>query len=334
MDHFHKGWGWIAISGLLFLSACDALLDHGRGYNEPGGCDPAQPWVSLSLHFPNTLKGRIHQVAVSFYGNIYVGLGENHQQVFRDWWMFDPYDSSWSRLTDFPGNGRDNAFVFGLGSRIYVGGGDIRHSSILRDVYAYDIQNDVWQRVADLPYELTAAAGTGDGRYGYVFGGANYLGYLPTILRYDPQTNTWSVLDTIPGGKGRRSPFLIYDGGFLYLGTGRDVSGTPQADVYRYNLQNHSFASLPSHPVPIAGAWPAIARGKLYLIGGRTSLGQYTDQYYGYSFLRGSWEPMAPFPDGPRSSLRGGSSGNDLYLGLGEKDNGAFPQDWWVYCGS
>ncbi|MCF6192356.1 MAG: hypothetical protein L3J76_04405, partial [Candidatus Hydrothermae bacterium] len=84
---------------------------------------------------------------------------------------------------------------------------------------------------------------------------------------------------------------------------------------------------------PVEDAWPIIANGHLYLVGGKTSSGRPTDQFYGYAFQSGTWESMLPFPDGPRSSLRGGSSGNSLYFGLGEKSNGTFPQDWWMYCG-
>ncbi len=322
---------WTGVLCVGMFSGC--LFHDPIHFSDPSDCNGSQGWIALSGNFPGALKGRAEHVAIAVNGMIYVGLGEDGNQVFQDWWRFDPVDQSWMRLSDFPGNGRDRAFVFAIGSQIYVGGGDIRHSSILRDVYVYEIPNDRWQRVADLPYEITGAAGTSDGHYGYLFGGANYLGYLSTLLRYDPQTDRWTVIDTLPGGIGRRSPFLIYAGGALYLGTGRAVTGQPQSDVYRYSLQNHSFTALQPYPIPVEDAWPILASGHLYLVGGKTSSGRPTDQFYGYAFQSGTWEAMPPFPDGPRSSLRGGSSGNSLYLGLGEKSNGTFPQDWWMYCG-
>ncbi len=311
--------------------------------NPPNGdtTQPSEPPPNISCStgtwtyigsIPNSMPGRNNQVTATVNGKIYMGLGNTNDLVFNDWWMFDPQTGQWTRLPDFPGKPRDLAFSFVIGHVIYVGGGDSLRYYPYADFYAYDTQSNSWKSVASLPYELSSASATSDGQYGYVFGGETYMGYEARILRYDPTNDQWSVMDTVPGGAGRRAPFIIYDSGYLYLGTGRINTTDYLSDFYRYQLSTGTWELLPDHPYPVYEAWPVIVNQKLYLLGGHKPVAEFTDQYYAYNFQTGSWEAIRSFPGGPRNDLRGGADQGRIYVGMGVTPYLTFPPDWWMFC--
>lgn len=319
----------VLLGGLLWYgSTCTTPTDSGGG---GGGEDTTSigQWERLSQP-PADFPGRNNHVVATVNGIIYLGLGNDNNYAYNDWWRYDPATDSWERLTDFPGKPRNLAFSFVINDKIYVGGGDsLLWRPYYRDVYVYDPSTDTWQGVASLPYALSGAPGTSDGTYGYVFGGMNEWGELQNvILRYDPNQDRWDTLTTL-AGEGRWGPFLVYHQGYLYAGTGRTSSGEYLPDVYRFNLSTAQWERIADYPIPTYDAWAVTSGDHLFLLGGHIPYDSFTNQYYYLSISQNQWNPLPPFPGGSRNNLIGGIVGNDLYAGLGVTPGLTFPRDWW-----
>lgn len=110
--------------------------------------DPSKNnWVRLS-DFP----GAPRQDAVGFSMNDrgYVGLGYSYDSstgytYYNDFWEYNPEDDSWTRLPDFPGQGRQSPIGYGINACCYVGLGKIN------DFYKYDTSTKEWTSLNYLP---------------------------------------------------------------------------------------------------------------------------------------------------------------------------------------
>ncbi len=327
---------WVLLAGLLagYGSTCSTPTtgnDRNGNQGDTLGDTLVSSWEALPQP-PAELPGRNNHVVATVGGKIYLGLGNDNDFAFNDWWRYDPATGNWERLADFPGKPRNLAFSFVINGKIYVGGGD---SLILRphyaDVYVYDPATDAWQGVASLPYALSGAAGTSDGTYGYVFGGATGWGGVSNlILRYDPGQDRWDTLTTYPG-EGRWGPVLVYHLGYLYAGTGRtsDWGGDNLADMQRYNLATGEWEPIAGYPFATYDAWAVATGQRIFVLGGHAPQNDFTDQFYYYSVSEDRWKPVPQFPGGPRNNLIGGVVGSYLYAGLGVTPALTFPRDWW-----
>ena len=129
------------------------------------------PWYQLSD--APTIQ-RTGAIAFSIGNRGYFGLGKDIDGNFlKDFWEFRPTsvpgndeidgrDGTWVRKEDFPGEARQNAVAFVIGSQGYVGTGDnivgdmetdagsgIISGQTFSDVYRYDPFNDKWRKIAD-----------------------------------------------------------------------------------------------------------------------------------------------------------------------------------------
>ncbi len=161
-----------------------------------------------------------------------------------------------------------------------------------------------WQTVAPLPGSMSGAAAS-DGTYVYVAGGTFTLSGLNEsnqLLRYDPTANTWTSLAHAPSaflaGNAVYSPInkkLYVFGGVKGTLT---TNSSSFADTRIYDLASNSWSS--GAPMPLAHAFMAAGywNGKIYLVGGLTSLvtPSVTDQTWVYDPLANTWASRATSP--------------------------------------
>lgn len=323
--------------GLLWYgSACPGPTDgeNGRGGGGGGGGGDTTHityrWISMDTP---PLEGRQNHVAATAQGKIFVGLGRNDITFFRDWWAFDPSTGTWTRKADFPENPREFPFVFVINGSIYVGGGRDLYGYVRKDVFRYDPATDTWTQVSSLSAPRWGAAGASDGQYGYVLGGSlsdsDYGPYSDELLRYDPATNTWEVIDHFPVGP-RWIPFMAYHGGALYAGGGLPSNGLCSPTLLKFDLATGQWSAAADLPAGLYDGWAIATPSRILVLGGHVDCppNQCTSHFYVYDPATDSWDFLPDFPAGGRNNLIGGAMGDTLFVGLGDDCSG-YVVDWW-----
>jgi len=122
----------------------------GDDINTPG-------WRTINI--PGGIEvGRTGAIAFSINDRGYFGLGKDASGNFlNDFWEFRPdpdgYDGAWFKKADFPGEKRQNAAAFVIGTQGFVGTGDniigdmeggSYTGQTFSDVYRYDPFNNKW----------------------------------------------------------------------------------------------------------------------------------------------------------------------------------------------
>jgi N-acetylneuraminic acid mutarotase len=228
-------------------------------------------------------------------------------------------------------NFSNKPFIFAIGSYIYVGGGGELCLGPLNAFYQYDPATNTWTQKANLPVPLFGAVGASDGTYGYVACGTTTGGaYTNTLYRYNPSTNSWTTLSTVPGNVGRRSPFMAYYQGKLYIGGGY----TPNChqDFYAYDIQTNNWTTLTNHPNTSWEGWAVAYNGKIYVTGEHQGCSSCTNQFYYYDTTSNAWSSMPVFPGGSRNDLKLVELNGILYGGWGKDCPTTYYRDWWAFC--
>jgi len=133
-------------------------------------------WTRLN-DFPGA--PRSNAIGFTYNGKGYVGLGYDYQSekiYFTDFWEYDPTTDSWTRLKDFPGQGRSSAIGYGTNNYCYIGMGEPN------DFFRYNIRTKEWEALSYLP---------GSKRYdGYSFCIDNSIYYGGGMTEGDTAYNT------------------------------------------------------------------------------------------------------------------------------------------------
>ncbi len=180
-------------------------------------------------------KWRVNATGMSIGGAGYVGCGDNgtgpgRNNFAHDWYMYVPYFDTWTRIADFPGRDRQNAFSFVINNYGYVCSGDssdFSTTNFFRDCWRYNAATNKWTKKAEFP---------GTGRDLGVGLSANGMGFVTTGVKrtlnaavvlgdtweYVPGTDTWNQFPDFYGGaRCGAAGFAI--GNTLYVGGGNSI---------------------------------------------------------------------------------------------------------------
>jgi N-acetylneuraminic acid mutarotase len=142
--------------------------------------------------------------------------------------------------------------------------------------YALDLGNLAagWVRKADLPNPRNHVAAASLGGYFYVIGGQHGQEDAQVsqseVDRYDPATNRWTKVASLPGGRSHISEgTIVYNGRIVVIG-GETASGTPQRTIYDYDLATNKWALLGNLPAARSTVVAGIFSGKLIVATGNS----------------------------------------------------------------
>jgi len=191
--------------------------------------------------------------AFSINGLGYVGGGDpngSETNFLNDVWQYDPGTNKWTQKTIFPGDARNAAFTFVVGSKAYMGGGYNSHA--LSDFWEYDPSTDMWTKLGFYTGGLIEYAAS------FVIDGAPYVcgGGLPYCYKYDVVANTWQKKADFPGIHRQSSiGFGLNGKGFVGMGDTSDFSKAYQ-DFYEYDPVKDSWTKRAdlTYPIPNS-AW-------------------------------------------------------------------------------
>lgn len=185
-------------------------------------------------------------------------------------WKYNVGSDTWTEVASM-GTARSNFAGAATGGKIYVFGGDDNGWRI-SNAEVYDPVADTWSSIAGVPAPIyrTASSAIAYGGKVYIFGGNGGAGqtsgdYIDEVLQYDPVTDTYSVVSTIPTPVCNHTAAL--NGSKVYVCGGSTAGGTTNA-VQVYDLDADTW-SVESSMINKRGEFGgAICAGALYAFGG------------------------------------------------------------------
>jgi N-acetylneuraminic acid mutarotase len=191
-------------------------------------------WIKSSA-FEGVPRGSAASFVLA--NKVYLGTGFNNSQdieYLKDFWMYDPAQDFWTKLTDFPGEPRKDAVAFTVNGKGYLGLG-YNGTIELNDFWEFDPATNAWTRKADF---------MGTARYGAVAFSLGNLGYVGTgfdinlsdtrdFYSYDPITNQWTQIHSMGGSKREYATAFTYNGK-AYVTTGIN-NGVNQNDLWVFD---------------------------------------------------------------------------------------------------
>lgn len=182
----------------------------GTFYNDFWEYNPSTDTWTQKANFGGV--GRYSAVGFSIGDKGYIGTGAENGFKHYDFWEYDTTLNTWTQKANLPGAERYGAVGFSIGNKGYIGGGQT--SGVADDFYEYDPTTNTWTQKADIlvPGALYAS-GFSVGSFGFVHtdSGSNFGGY-------DPNTDTWVMLENLPISRDQAVGFTIGNKG--YIGTG------------------------------------------------------------------------------------------------------------------
>lgn len=178
---------------------------------------------------------RVKGVAEVVDGIAYVGLGYNSSGVYnkdaylKDFWAYNPIDSSWTQKADFPNNRTSNTSCFVIDQYIYVMFGFQHFFS--SNIFRYDTVNDSWEQIlgARIAARSGAVSAQCNNRY---FAGTGYdTDNRNDWLEFLPNENRWEKKAKVPH-KGQVFGQAVGLNNKIFLTGGRYFGGTMTRQVF------------------------------------------------------------------------------------------------------
>lgn len=172
----------------------------------------------------------------------YVLTSGNAPAIYK----YDNISDSWTRETDYPGNGFTFT-TFVINNEVYVGlGSDYSH--LYNEFFKYNPITKEWSECAQFPGygRFDAISFTNNGK-GYVALGYGIYNYYKDVWEYNPETNSWLRKNDFPGGeRGMSVSFNIKGKTYLGLGSkGENYQG--YSDIWEYQQDSDTWLKKDSY---------------------------------------------------------------------------------------
>ncbi|MCH2230353.1 MAG: hypothetical protein MK105_08410 [Crocinitomicaceae bacterium] len=192
-------------------------------------------WIQKS-----DIPGPNRRGTVSFVINDigYVGSGltsSGGSSTSNDFYAYDPTIDNWTEVASFPGQSRNSAVGFAIGSKGYMGTGDTGGYSASKDFWEYDSALDVWTQKANVGDSIRRHA------TGFALNGRGYIGSghntnidddMDDFWEYNPALDTWVQIEDFLGISRRyMTSFVIANRAYTSMGT----NGINFNDLWEYN---------------------------------------------------------------------------------------------------
>lgn len=253
-------------------------------------------------------------VSAVFGGKIHV-FGYTHISRHR---VYDPATNTWTQKADLPYPAY-TGWAGAIGQSLYAFG-----EGIVDNAYPmqWDEASDTWSLLASDPWPR-------DYPVGAIINGKVYLATgwslnKAIVNRFDPELNTWTDLAPIPQLAGGSISGLNFNGK-LYLFAVVAGNGDP-TQTWAYDPASNNWQQFASLPQTRSLSRPIIVAGKIWLLGGRDSVGQ--DSIYVYDTVADTWCTGGTLPK-PLSGFAVQQVNGKVYLIGGQDVNGNSVPDVW-----
>ena len=161
----------------------------------------------------------------------YIGTGidnfpeKSPPHYTKDFWEWDQSTNTWNNKSDFPGGERASAAGFSIGTKGYIGTGEM-YNTYVNDFWEWDQVTDSWSKKADLPASARhEAIGFSISNFGYIGTGEGNnpsSPFLQDFWEWNQLTNTWTKKANFISERAGAMGFSIGNKG--YVGTGERYS--------------------------------------------------------------------------------------------------------------
>ena len=237
--------------------------------------------------------------------------------------------NTWTQRANFGGVARKVAAGFSIGTKGYIGVGEL-NGNVLDDFWEYNSLTNVWTQKADfggVPREF--AQGLSIGNKGYIgMGEDEDSEQLQDFWEYNPATNIWTQKANYGGGPvASTRGFSIGMKG--YVGTGHDGSVYRQ-DFWEYNPATNLWTQKANFGGGLRSAGVGFSIGNKGYFGTGNSGAQTFSGFWEYNPAPNLWTQKANFGGGQRKLAVGFSIGSKGYVGTGYLGGTTF-SDFWEY---
>ena len=209
---------------------------------------------------------------------------------------------------------------------LYVAGGN-GSTGTLAVLQVYDPSTDSWTAKAPMPAAVSGAASAVINGRLYVAGGGSSSPAQPgpfnTLYSYDPATDTWTTLASMPTPEAGAAAAAI--NGQLYVVGGISQAGVinnPRNAVLQvYDPTTNTWATKASMPTARGGAEAVAINGLLYVVGGTPTNTSYTGVLEVYDPATDTWSSKAPMPT-PRQVFAAAAVNGRLFAIGGDPGGG------------
>jgi non-specific serine/threonine protein kinase len=269
----------------VLVSAC------GGGATAGASPTPSAPPATFTPYVPPTpepsqrversLPVPIEETAAAAAGgNLYVMGGFNAAGASLDGtYVFD--GTTWRTGPRLP-LPLDHPSAAALDGRVYIAGG---HSNGRDSPRLFRLDGDHWTELAPMHYARGGhALVASEGRL-YAIGGNTARGNVGPVEVYDPSSNAWSVITSLPDPRNHVMGFVV--AGAVCVAGGRAPT-TSRVDCY--DAGRNAWAGIPNLPQPSSGGGGAtFTGGDVVVAGGQdASETRIVPQLVRYSF-GGAW---------------------------------------------
>ena len=188
-----------------------------------------------------------------------------------------------------------------------------------------------WSAKQNMPAALYASAfAVTDGKL-YVFGGRWGESIFSDSYAYDPSTNSWTVLASMPAPRGSGNGGGVINGkiyipGGVTLGSPNFVNN----DLLEYDPANNTWTAKASMPTPSACGATEVIDDKLYVVTGCDGSSVFRNWLHVWDPLNNTWTQLANSPVA-RASAASGVINGKLYLVGGYGNSSQLMSDLDVY---
>ncbi|WP_149912743.1 Kelch repeat-containing protein [Sphingobacterium cavernae] len=239
--------------------------------------------------------------------------------------------TEWVRASAFDGDPRSNAASFQIDNKGFLATGILTTNERTKDAWSFE--NNVWKRIADFPGAArNGAVGFAIGENGYVGLGYDGTEVLKDFYKYNPSTNTWTQIASLPANAEARYGAVAFTlGNQAYVGLGATKTQKTLKDFWKYDATTDKWEPVGSEfKQKRVNAFAFVIGNKAY-VGGGFDNNQYPEDFY--SFDGTKWSDEAPLKDTDNTydlTRQGASAfviGNFGYV-VGGKKNASLNTVW------
>lgn len=248
------------------------------------------------------------------------------------------HSQTWTQLTDFSGNERDDGVAVVINNMAYVGTGLANGTGISNDFHRLNLSTNTWSLIAAMPVGTNRQYASAFTYSNYLFvtcGITNGNVVLNDTYRYDVAANTWTTGASKPGSAvwGACS-FILNNKAFI--SGGKFSNGNVSDEVWEYDMALNTWTQ--KNNFPFGGRWrasAAVLNTTPYMIFGldNNGSGSYRKEIYKYSQATDVWTKVADFPQPNKGRVYTAMQAlnNKLVIFGGHDSTGLYFNDVWFF---
>ncbi len=187
-----------------------------------------------------------------------------------------------------------------VGTQIYVGYGLNENDMLANGKYGLvytvsaTLEANAWTTKASMAAARTGPAAEVINGILYVAGGHNGTRDDPSLQAYNPTTNTWNLLASMPGGRYQGNGAGVINGQLYIAGGWTTSPGLPNNNLWAYDPPTNTWTTKASMPLLSACGATGVINGKLYVITPCNGYSGYQNFLHRYDPVTNSWTSLAP----------------------------------------